>query len=380
MITRVRNLQQANELASNFEWDPDTTTGLSWFHYGGSVVDLSKELVEIAPGGLLLNPNQTVQIYVDMAEAVPVLKREAIISSGNYVLLYEVTTSTDSIINVEDRRSWTAASIGNDLLGVGGGGGSNVTTFDLSIAALNPRLDYRFNHTERDGDLINYGSATGMDLSVWVDASSDPLWLNQIGGDVNGSVGIMPSGWNIENQGWATNSFDWSQFENDTEGTFIFCFAVEYDQGPVYWQFNNTASLNLDGKIGMEHFNDFIEFEYLDNSGAGSFQNRSNVAINQGTPIPDFQMIVLTQPADGGGTLLYRNGVDVSNPQGVGPGEEDLWFSDITAPDVFAVGGNYVSSTVLQSSDPVIFDRLVYVPTSLTPSEILDLYNDYATP
>ena len=112
MVTKVKNIRQGMEFSSNFEHNPNTTTGLNFGYYQGSYTDADGELVQSAASTIAVPSNVTSLLYIDLQPTVPVLKVEivATITSKRFVPLYDITAGSSTIASVTDLRSFTSAS------------------------------------------------------------------------------------------------------------------------------------------------------------------------------------------------------------------------------------------------------------------------------
>lgn len=388
MVTKIKNLGDAMEFSSNFEQDGDTTTGLNIGLRAGSVIKTDGTLHEFAAGTILCTANSTQFLYVDMAATTPTLNLETTITSGNYVVLYRITTSGTAITNVEDLRSWTSASIGSDLLGSGGGATDPATSFETLFRTYSPVLEYRFNQANGTGDLINTGSATGWDLALNDSTNYQRQQGRVKGGDVDGSFAecISGHGRNAAGQwGYRGTITDWTPLTGSGTGTFVLVAAWGYDQrsaNDAIFQINNS-SFPGDAEFNWGHFNDNLEIDFFSEGTAGDWEVQSTTGINQDLVFPTYKMITFVQPGDGGGPLLYVNGVDSGNYAGIGVGEEDLWFDQWLndtdkLPDEAFIGCEYstVSTTTNQFNGNM--EYFGYTQTALNGTQVTALYNAWA--
>lgn len=117
MITKVRKLDQATAFSENFEYNPNTTTGLNFGHRGG-VVDHLGTLTTLSATTVAIPSNGVYVVYInqdDPPTALSVGTLAAIPTTvRRYIPLYEITTGSSSITDVKDLRSFTTFSLKGD--------------------------------------------------------------------------------------------------------------------------------------------------------------------------------------------------------------------------------------------------------------------------
>lgn len=108
MITKVREMRQSMLYSSNFEHNPNTTTGLNFGYFAGAA-HKDDVVTELAASTVTV-PNGTSVVYIDM-EPTPIIKNDvaASITSTRFVPLYNVTAASGTISLVTDLRSFTSA-------------------------------------------------------------------------------------------------------------------------------------------------------------------------------------------------------------------------------------------------------------------------------
>ena len=112
MVTKVKAMRQALEFSSNFEHNPNTTTGLNFGYFQGSYTDATGKLVQSAASTQAVPDNVVSLFYIDLQPTTPVVKAEIVasITSKKFVPLYSITAVGGAITAVTDLRSFTSAS------------------------------------------------------------------------------------------------------------------------------------------------------------------------------------------------------------------------------------------------------------------------------
>jgi hypothetical protein len=194
----------------------------------------------------------------------------------------------------------------------------------------------------------------------------------------NGTVGVAFQ---------KTGITDWSPFTGAGTGTMIFVVSFGYDANSANDALLQMANVSFPGDGVFEYamFNDNLEIDFFSEGTAGDWEVQSTTGINQDTGWPNWKMLVLVQPGDGSGPVLYEDGVDIGNYVGVGAGEEDLWFDQWLGdtnklPDRLIMGAVYSTPTTIASPFMGAMDYFAYTQTALTSTQVTALYTAWSTP
>ena len=113
MVTKLRYLAQSQPLSVSFEYNPNTTTGLSFGHFGGTVYAEGAR-TNIAAGTVTV-PAGTSYVYLDQDADPALLVAEVTVTSTRYIPLYQVTAAGGVITDVVDLRGIASFNIGPDV-------------------------------------------------------------------------------------------------------------------------------------------------------------------------------------------------------------------------------------------------------------------------
>lgn len=112
MVTRVGSTVGPIDYSFAFNNDPDTTTGLTWGHEQGQVLD-GGVLTTIVASTLSLADASVNIVYIDYSgtPALMVTTTAAKPTQTDSVFLYAIQTSGGHITSTTDLRNWTTSKI-----------------------------------------------------------------------------------------------------------------------------------------------------------------------------------------------------------------------------------------------------------------------------
>lgn len=347
---------------NGFEYDPNTTTGLTFgyssgdFFFGG--------MNNIPAGTVVLSASSTNLVYIDFASGIQI----SATTTGNLpsraasVLLYVVETDASGITSIGDYRNWLTGSTIDE---------GAVQPVPAALADLISGMDaVLFYNVEGESTISNTGSSDAEDLGSYVDGSitqvSSPIGNAAEFDDAcyGGAYSLYPNFQSalegLGSTGCVAIGFKQDGGAANTDYLFVTLNDSGFQSFKVEWRSNGSLSCEMFRSLASDGWNFNTVTTGLDDN--------------------QWHMILIVQDGTTGEPICYIDGVD--DNVSVGNSTTDLWFGDLwagTDPTRFGIGSNLATNytTPLQGMVNGQIDFIGWGTATPDSSEAAQLWTDW---
>jgi hypothetical protein len=346
-------------LSANFE--PTGTSGLNFGVSAGAVTGFGA-IVESAAGNVTVPGSSSWSIYASYTTGLLVASATSAVPATDALILFHGQSNSSAISSWVDVRSFASTA----SISAGVGFNEYLTT--------NFTLDYDWRLNESSGTNQDDGVLTDIPLN------GNPNITYSETGDVSyetdDAIGLNGT------SAYASQTSA-GNFPNESTGSIGMVFASDtsYGASDILIDMGDATTTSFCMvRLTNGSGNARVEFRVLDTtSGYDAHTQSANLGATASFDDGNYNMLVITQAADGNGPLFYMNGASVA--QGftnyTTGGAANDWFVDKQTNGRFAIG----SATALGNN---LFDgrvaRVWIASEVMTPTEIATLNSARSAP